>query len=100
MPGIILALLAHRAADARACRDGLPEWRRIRHVRAPIEAIAEQQFLSGFGFFQRIPEGDDVVESLIDRPRAGEKSRVGLARIDDALKLGVRQHAVSDEVRR
>ena len=47
-----------------------------------------------------VARGGDEVEGFIDRPRAGEEVRVSLAGIDDAFELGVRQHAVGDEVRR
>jgi hypothetical protein len=44
--------------------------------------------------------GRDHIECLIDRPRAGEITCVGLAGIDDALELGVGQQAVGNYARR
>jgi hypothetical protein len=50
-----------------------------------------------FGVIRR---GRDDIEGLVDRPGAREISGMGLAGIDDALELGVRQQAVGDNVRR
>ena len=47
-----------------------------------------------------VTRGSDEVAGFIDRPCAGEEVRMSLAGIDDALKLGVRQPAAGDEVRR
>ena len=42
----------------------------------------------------------DDIEGLIDHPRSGEMAAVGLAGIDDALELGIGQHAVGDDIGR
>ena len=44
----------------------LGERRGVRHFRAPVQPIAEQQLLARFGLFQRIPEQHDVVERLVN----------------------------------
>ena len=67
MPRIILSLDADRAADPGARRDCLRQRRCEGHSRAPIQAIAEQQLLTGFGLVQRVPENHDVVEGFVDR---------------------------------
>ena len=67
VPGIILALLPDHAADTGAGGDRLRQRRGERHARAPVQAIAEQQFLAGFGLVGRIPESHDVVEGFIGR---------------------------------
>ena len=64
-------------------------------------AVAEKPSASkADGVLCIVTRGGDEVEGFIDRPRAGEELAMSLAGIDDAFELGVRQHAVSDEVRR
>ena len=50
------------------------------------------------GVFGVVGRGRDDVEGLVDRPRSGEVTAMGLAGIDDAFELGVGQHAVRDDV--
>ena len=50
------------------------------------------------GIRRIVGRGRHDVESRIDRPGAGEKCRMRLAGIDDALELGVRQDAVRDDI--
>ncbi len=65
-PGEIGALLADDAADAgaRGVRRGEPRGDRI--GAAPVQLVAEQQFLALLGLLCRIPERHDIVEGLIE----------------------------------
>src|SRR3984893_17475457 len=67
MPGIVGALDAARAADAGRRRHRLGQRRPVRHPRAPIQTVAEQQFLARLELLGWIPEGDDVVEGFVHR---------------------------------
>ncbi len=44
-----------------------------------------------------VARGGDKVEGLIDRPRPGEEIGMGLAGVDDAFELRVREHAIGDQ---
>ena len=71
-----------------------------RPLPAPVPSPKKPATAKADGILGVVARGGDDVEGRIDRPGAREEVGMRLAGIDDAFKLGVRQDAVGDDVRR
>src|SRR3546814_17406286 len=108
-------LLPERRPVALSILDELVRLRHPDRAAAAFEPIVQQHTgdlaaLAGAGAVAEHPattEADsglgivgrrrDDVEGLVDGPRPGAEAGMGLAGIDDALELGLRQQAVRDD---
>ena len=71
-----------------------------RPLPAPVPSPRNQPRRKRTALSASSRRGGDEIEGLVDRPGAGEIVGMGLAGIDDAFELGVREQAVGDDVRR
>ena len=68
-----------------------------RPLPAPVPSPRNQPRRNRDGVLGVVGRGGDDIEGLVDLPRSREKAGMGLARLDDALKLRVGQQAVADK---
>src|SRR4030095_6872659 len=91
------ATLANDATDAGASRHCLRERHGKRRLRAPIHAIAVQEFFAGLRLRDGIPIRHDVVEGLVHSWNLDELNRACAPvtlRLDPKMRTLLIEHAV------